>query len=129
MEFGLSNDDLMSGRTSNGGAFFQVVAGTAPKVDGDGAFGRGFPCEVDGLAGLGVQAGGGDVERVGSVGLAALSENKQGGGGNSQEGRCGETHVDVVGVGLRLRDFDVDCMLMIPKSETPRMLETKGKMG
>ena len=86
----------MSGRTSNGGAFFQVVAGTAPKVDGDGAFGRGLPSEVDGLAGLGVQAGGGDVERVGTIGLAALSENKQGGGGNSQEGGCGETHLDVI---------------------------------
>jgi len=85
--------------TSNGSTLVKVVAGAAPEVDGDGAFGRGLPCEVDGLAGLGVQAGGGDVERVGTVGVIALSESKQGRGGNSQEGRCGETHVDDVGVG------------------------------
>jgi hypothetical protein len=82
----------VSRRTSNGGALVQVIAGAAPEEDGDGALGGGLPGELDGLAGLGVQAGGGDVERVGSVGV--LSEGEKGCGGDGQEGGCGETHVD-----------------------------------
>lgn len=78
--------------TSNGNTLVQVIAGAAPEVDGDGAIGGGLPGEVDGLAGLGVQAGGGDVERVGSVGVLSESEKRRGGDG--QKGGCGETHVD-----------------------------------
>lgn len=82
-------------RTSNGSALVQVVASTAPEVDGDGALGGGLPCEVDSLASLSIQAGSRDVERVGAVRFAsALSESKQGSGGNGQEGGLGETHGD-----------------------------------
>lgn len=82
-------------RTSNRSALVQIVASTAPEVDGDGALGSRLPGEVDGLASLSVQAGGGNVERVGAVGVSlALSEGKQRSGGDSQEGGCGETHVD-----------------------------------
>ena len=59
--------DLMSRRTSNGSTLVQVVAGTAPEVDGDGTLSSGLPGKVDRCAGLGVQAGSRDVERVGAV--------------------------------------------------------------
>jgi hypothetical protein len=80
--------------TSNSNTLVQIIASTAPEENSDGALGRGLPSEIDSLAGLGVQAGGGDVERVGSVGV--LSESEKGRGGDGQEGGCGETHVDVV---------------------------------
>jgi hypothetical protein len=82
----------MSERTSNSNTLVQVIAGTTPEEDSDGALGSGLPCELDSFAGLGVQAGGGDVERVGSVGV--LSESEQWGGGDGQEGGRGETHDD-----------------------------------
>jgi hypothetical protein len=84
--------------TSNSNALVQIIASTAPEENSDGALGRGLPSEINSLAGLGVQAGGGDVERVGSVGV--LSESEKGRGGDGQEGGCGETHVDVDVVGV-----------------------------
>lgn len=87
--------DLKSKRTSNGNTLVQVVAGTAPEVDGDGTLSSGLPGKVDRRASLGVQAGSRNVEWVGAVGLTTLSESKQGSGGDSQEGGCRETHVDV----------------------------------
>jgi len=83
----------MSERTSNSNTLVQVIASTTPEKDSDGALSSRLPCELDSLAGLGVQAGGGNVERVGSVGV--LSESEQRDGGECQEGGSGETHVDV----------------------------------
>lgn len=80
--------------TSNGSTLVQVVAGTAPKVDSDGSLGGRLPGQVDSLAGLGVEALRGNVERVGSVGLASLSSGKEGGGSGGQERGSSETHVD-----------------------------------
>lgn len=59
--------DWRSKRTSNGNTLVQVVAGTAPEVDGDGALGGGLPGKVDRLASLSVQRCSRDVERVGAV--------------------------------------------------------------
>jgi hypothetical protein len=81
-------------RTSNRDTLVQGVAGSTPEVDGDGALGGRLPGEVDGLAGLGVETCGGNVERVRTVwGLSALSISKQRCGSDSQEGGW-ETHVD-----------------------------------
>jgi hypothetical protein len=54
-------------RTSNGNALVQVVAGTAPEVDGDWALSSGLPGKVDSLASLSVQRCSWDVEGVGAV--------------------------------------------------------------
>lgn len=88
---------LHSKRTSNRNTLVQVAAGTTPEVDGDSTLGSRLPGKVDSLASLGVQARSGNVERVGAVGIfLALSESKQGTGGDSQEDGCGETHVGEV---------------------------------
>jgi hypothetical protein len=59
--------DMDTERTSNSDTLVQGVAGSTPEVDGDGALSGRLPGEIYGLAGLGVEACGGNVERVGAV--------------------------------------------------------------
>ena len=56
-----------SKRTSNSNTLVQVVAGTTPEVDADGALSGRLPGKVDRLASLSVQRCSRDVERVGAV--------------------------------------------------------------